>query len=64
MDAEKIRFIKVDATIEDALDRLMTEKVDDLFVSADGNENSPVLGWLTIRDVRKLLTSNAPPPGR
>ncbi len=54
-DAKNFDLISADSTIEDAYDKMMTKKVDDLFVTKDGQNNSPVLGWVTGRDLKNLL---------
>ncbi len=54
-DAQQFDFVNEDATIEDAFGRVMTKKIDDLFVTKDGQSNSPVLGWLTGHDLKNSL---------
>jgi hypothetical protein len=54
-DAQQFDFISEESTIEDAFGKVMTRKIDDLFVTKDGQSNSPVLGWLTGRELKKSL---------
>ena len=52
-DATNFSFIAGGVTIEDALIQMARESVDDLFITQDGSRASPVLGWVTARDLRK-----------
>ena len=51
-DAENFRFIAEDATPEAALALMAKEKVDDLFITKDGQPTSRVLGWVASHDLR------------
>ena len=55
-DAETFCFIEASATVEPALTKMGSEKVDDLFITADGKSTSRVLGWATRYSLRKTLT--------
>jgi hypothetical protein len=52
-DARKFRFIKADATIDEAIALMRKEGVDDLFITKDGLPASPVLGWAATKDLIK-----------
>jgi hypothetical protein len=53
VDAKKFRWIDENATPEAALALMTKEGVDDLFITKDGQKESPVLGWVTTNDLIK-----------
>lgn len=52
-DATNFRFVSADATPEDVLALMAKERVDDVFVTQDGQKASRVLGWVTASSLRK-----------
>jgi hypothetical protein len=50
-DAEKRTYIADSATPEAALAAMVQKGVDDLFVTKDGQDTSPTLGWATSNDL-------------
>ncbi len=51
VDAQKFGFISENATLEDALALMTKEKIDDLFITKDGQKTSQVLGWVATHDL-------------
>ena len=51
LDAQRFRFIDVDATPEAALALMKKEGVDDLFITKGGQATSRVLGWVSKNDL-------------
>ncbi|MEK7996356.1 MAG: hypothetical protein AAB403_21360, partial [Planctomycetota bacterium] len=52
-DATNFRFISADATTEDVLALMAKDRVDDVFITKDGQGTSRVLGWVTASSLRK-----------
>lgn len=52
-DARKFQFIDENATPEAALDIMKKARIDDLFITKDGQSSSRVLGWVATADLLK-----------
>jgi hypothetical protein len=52
-DAKSFRFVAANVTPEDVLALMSKQKVDDVFITQNGQETSPVLGWVASHDLRK-----------
>jgi hypothetical protein len=52
-DAREFQFIDENATPEAALDKMKKAKIDDLFITKDGQSSSRVLGWVATNDLLK-----------